>query len=93
MDMAGIQNGAVGMALFDQWMASVKKNQANQKTKGSPLVAAAAAAFENYIQTEETGMAAQIASVATYALNPDGNSASGISAQQMAPFLALYVMA
>jgi hypothetical protein len=92
MDAAAIQNAQLGFALFDMWQASVRKPHGAHKCKGSPLVAAAAAAFEQYIQTAEMGMAAQIAGVAVYALNPQGTGAQGISAQEMAPFLALNVM-
>lgn len=92
MDMAGVQNAQVGFALFDNWMAGVQKTNKANKAKGSPLVAAAAQAFEDYIQTAEMGMAAQISGVAMYALNPTGASASPVTAQQIAPFLALNVM-
>ena len=92
MDIAGIQSGMVGMALFDMWDASVKKAQGAHKTVGSPLVAAAAAAFEQYIQTTEVGFAAQISGAAVYALNPKGDSVHALTQQDMAPFLALNVM-
>lgn len=92
MNAASIQSAQVGFALFDNWMATVKAAHKSQKCKGSPLVAAAAAAFEQYIQTAEVGMKAQIAGVAVYALNPKGTGAQGITVEQMAPFLALNVM-
>jgi hypothetical protein len=92
MDIAGIQSGLIGMALFDMWDATVKKSQGAHKAEGSPLVAAAAAAFEQYIQTAETGMAAQISGLAGYALNPGGNSVKALTTQDIAPFLALNVM-
>jgi len=93
MDIAGIQNGAVGMALFDMWYAAVQKSHGTQKTKGSPLVAAAAQAFESYIQSVEVGIAAQISGAAVYALNPGGNAVHALTTQDIAPFLALNVMA
>ena len=92
MDIAGIQSGLIGMALFDMWDGAVKKAQGAQKAKGSPLVAAAAQAFESYIQTTEAGFAAQISGAAAYALNPGGNSVHALTQQDMAPFLALNVM-
>ena len=97
MDVAGIQSGCVGMALFDLWDAGVKKSLKAKKhaehAQACPLVAAACDAFENYLQLEEIGQAAQIAGVATYALQPRGNCVSPVSSQQMAPFLALNIMA
>ena len=93
MDMASIQSGSVGMALFDTWMAQFKKASKAHKKVGSPLLAAVSDAFEQYIQTEEIGMAAQISSVATYALNPSGASVKPVTSRDMAPFLALNVMA
>jgi hypothetical protein len=108
MDIAGIQSGMVGMALFDMWYDSVRKAHGKSTGHGDPLVAAAAQAFESYIQTQEMGFAAQIATVgasiginsptgatsaAAYALNPGGHSVSPISQQDIAPFLALNVMA
>jgi hypothetical protein len=93
MDAASIQNAQLGFALFDMWQAAVDKAHGASTSKGSPLVAAAAAAFEQYIQTTEMGRAAQISGVAVYALNPQGTGAQGITAEQMAPMLALNVMA
>src|SRR5688500_248168 len=81
MDMAGVQSGMVGMALFDAWMASFKKLNKANRVVGSPLVAAAAEAFEQYVQTAEIGHAAQISGIAMYALNPAGNSVSAITQQ------------
>lgn len=92
MSAASIQCNQIGLALIDMWLAAVDKAHGTRKTKGSPLVAAAAHAFEQYIQTTEIGMKAQIAGVAVYALNPKGTGAQGITMQQMAPFLALNVM-
>jgi hypothetical protein len=92
MDLAGIQNAMVGMALFDMWDAAVHKSEGAHKAKGSPLVAAATAAFEQYIQQTELGIAAQISGVAVYALNPGGNSVHALTQQDIAPFLAMNVM-
>jgi hypothetical protein len=108
MNIAGIQSGLVGMAIFDMWYDAVKKTQGKSTAHGSPLVAAAAEAFESYIQTQELTFASQIASLGAnigintspnvgsslaYALNPGGNSVSPISQQDLAPFLALNIMA
>ena len=92
MDMAGIQSGLVGMALFDAWDAAVQKSQGTQKTKGSPLVAAATQAFEAYIQTAELGMAAQISGARGLRANPGGGSVHALTRQDIAPFLAMNVM-
>ena len=93
MEMAGVQSGMVGMALFDAWMASFKKLNKAHRVVGSPLVAAAAEAFEQYLDPQEIGHAAQISGLAMYALNPGGTSVSPISRQDIAPFLALNVLA
>ena len=90
MNVASIDQALIGMALFDMWDAAIKKTH---KACGSPLVEAAADAFEAYILTTQIGMGAQIAGAAIYGLNPGGNSASGITAQDIAPFLALNVLA
>jgi hypothetical protein len=93
MDVAGIQSGLIGFALFDMWSAAVQKSQKAHKAKGSPLVAAAAQAFEAYIQSTEIGIAAQISGAAAYALNPGGTSVHALTTQDIAPFLALNIMA
>lgn len=93
MDIAGIQSGMVGMALFDSWQAAVEKTRPGKKSHGSPLVAAAAAAFEQYIFTAETQMAAQIAGLSSYALNPTGTGARLLDSSDLAPFLALNILA
>jgi hypothetical protein len=94
MDIAGIQSGMVGMALFDAWEAAVHKSaKARRKhAVGSPLVAAAADAFESYIQATELHMGAQIAGLTTYALSPNG-SPTLLTPAQSAPFLALNLLA
>jgi len=98
MNASGIQSAQMGFALFDIWQASLGKSKGghgkghSKAQGGDPLVAAACEAFEQYIHTAEIGMAAQIAGVAMYALNPKGNGAQGITAEQMAPFMALNVM-
>ena len=83
----------VGMALFDMYINSVRKAHHKHKLEGSPLVAAACKAFESYIQAQEMSNAAQIAGVAAYALNAGGGSVSPVTASQIAPFMALNVMA
>ena len=93
MDIAGVQKALIGMALFDMWEAAFDKTCRHNKPKGDPLVAAAAQAFESYIQTAEMGMAAQISGVAQYALNPSGTSVMPITKDELAPFLAMNVVA
>lgn len=96
MDIAGIQSGMVGMALFDTWIDSLHKSRRAHKPQaggGSPLVAAAAAAFEQYIGAVETQIGAQVLGLSTYALQPQGNAARVISPAQAAPFYALNLLA
>jgi hypothetical protein len=107
MDVAGIQSGLVGFALFDSWMDSMRKLNKCHRAIGSPLVAAAADAFESYLDATELQIGAQISALApfaltpksdltTYALNPGGASTAlinPITPQQIAPFLALNVLA
>lgn len=93
MDIAGIQSAMVGMALFDMWDSAVRKAGKSRRAEGSPLVAAAADAFEQYIGTVETQMGAQIQGLANYALQPGGNTAKLLSSSDIAPFLALNIMA
>jgi hypothetical protein len=93
MDVGQIQSGLVGMALFDMWADAVAKSHNSKPAEGSPLVAAAAAAFEQYIGAVETQMGAQILGLTSYALNPGGNGATLLTGSDLAPFLALNVMA
>lgn len=93
MDIAGIQSGLVGMALFDLWHNAVQNATQCRRAQGSPLVAAAAAAFEQYIATTEIQMAAQVATLSTYALQPGGNAAKLAAPADLAPFLALNLLA
>ncbi len=93
MNVAGIENALIGMALFDMWDAAISKTHKTRGAGGSPLVAAAGEAFKAYILTAEIGMGAKIAGAAIYGLNPGGGSVSAITAQDIAPFLALNAMA
>ena len=97
MNISGIQNGLVGMAVFDIYMNALRKaNKARRHrdaAQACPMVTAACDAFEQYLAIEEVGHQAQIAAVATYALQPNGKAVSGLSAQQTAPFLALNILA
>jgi len=93
MDIAQIQSGLVGMALFDMWSEAVQKSKHTKHAEGSPLVAAAAAAFEQYIGAMETQMGAEILGLTSYALNPGGSGAKLLTGADIAPFLALNVMA
>ncbi len=92
MNIAGVQSGMVGMALFDMWMDCLRASNKAHQTIGSPLLKAASDAFESYIATQEAGHTAQIAGLAAYVMTPKGG-AQGISPQQLAPFLALNIMA
>ncbi|HUO10772.1 MAG TPA: hypothetical protein VM008_20895 [Phycisphaerae bacterium] len=107
MDVGQIQSGLVGMALFDSYMSSVDAAHHKKHQQGDPLVAAAFAAFEGYLNTVEASNAAMIAGVSAQlganaagaggaALNVYGLNSQGtgvISQQQMAPLLALNVLA
>ncbi len=93
MDIAGVEKGLIGIALFDMWDNAVHKARGTHKIKGDPLVAAAGQAFESYIQSVEVSHGAMISGLATYALNPNGMSANLINSKGMAPFLALNVLA
>jgi|GEM_PF-3608692 len=91
--IGNVGNTMLGLSLIDMWAEARKKVQATDKSgEGSPLLAAVSAAFEQYISLKETQNAATIAGVVTYALTPKGG-VQGISAKDMAPFLALNVMA
>lgn len=93
MDIAGVEKALVGMALFDVWEAALEKTNSSQKTIGSPLLAAVDQAFQNYVLTAQIGMAGQIAGAAFYALNPGGQAVSPVTNQEIAPFLALNLLA
>lgn len=93
MNISGIQSGMIGMALFDTWEAAISKTHGTRKDGAVGLVAAAGKAFEAYAEMAEIGMAAMIAGAATYALNPGGNSVSPVTAQEIAPLLALNIKA
>jgi hypothetical protein len=93
MDIAQVQSGNMGMALFDMYINSVRKAHHKEPLHGSPLIDAVDKAFRSYVKSVEIGNSAMIAGVAAYALNPGGNSVSPVSAQNMAPFLALNVIA
>ena len=101
--LTSMGNAMLGFAIFDMWQSSIKKAGKGHKTEGSPLLAAASAAFESYIQTAEVQNAAMIMGVAqtaltpktsvAYGLNAAGSGTSPITVQDMAPFLALNIMA
>ncbi len=94
MQVGNVQNTLIAFALFDMWTAGMNGViQKQQQQQADPLVAAAGAAFQNYINIMEGQHAAQISGVAAYALSPSGKAAVPVSTQQMAPFLALNVMA
>jgi hypothetical protein len=65
----------------------------NHKADGSDLLAAVDAAFRSYIAGQDAQHQAMINSVAAYALTPNGKGAMPITKAELAPFLALSVMA
>ena len=93
MNVSAIQNAMIGMTMFDAWDAALTKTKKAHRVGYDPLIDAADKAFRAYVQTAEIGFAAQIAGVAMYALNPGGQSVSPVTAKDMAPFLALNVLA
>jgi len=105
MTVGGIENAMVGFALFDAWSAAMHKLNHNHTNIASPLVDAAFKAFESYADSMDAqhsaliaGVGAQLSmsvstQVAGYALNAQRNGANLITTSQMAPFLALNIMA
>ena len=93
MNVSGIQNAMIGMAIFDLWDTGMSKTKRMQRAGQDPLIAAADKAFRAYVKGAEIGFAAQIAGVAMYALNPGGQTVSPVTSQELAPFLALNVLA
>jgi hypothetical protein len=95
MDVGQIQSGNVGMALFDSYMSSVDAAHGKKYQQGDPLIAAAFAAFEGYLNTVESQNSAMIAGLGAqlniYGMNPQNSGV--ITQQQMAPLLALNVLA
>ena len=105
MDVGQIQSGLTGMALFDAWSNSVAAMHGKKAQQGDPLIAAAFAAFEGYVNSVETQNAAMIAGVSGQIgvdaassaatagqLNIYGLNPQGsgvITQAQMAPLLAL----
>ncbi len=92
MTISGIQSGLIGMAIFDMYMDAVRKTHGKPSGHGDPLVAAAAKAFESYLNGQNAIHNAQIQAV-SYMLNPGGGSTSPVTSQQIAPFLALNLLA
>ena len=93
MDIGSVQNAMIGMAIFDMWSANfdkMLKTEKEHKGGGDPLVAAAFAAFEQYSKTVETQNQAMIQGLSTYCLSPKGGV---MTTEQMAPLLALNVLA
>lgn len=93
MTVGQAQSAQIGFYLFDMWMAGLKKVTDAQKPVGSPLVAAVCKEFEAYLDMQNAGNQALIKGLAGYCLNPGGQSVVGITAAQMAPMLALNVIA
>jgi len=93
MNASGIQSAMIGMAIFDAWDAAMTKTGKAHRRGYDPLLAAADKAFRSYVQGAEIGFASEIAGVAMYALNANGKSVMPVTKQDMAPFLALNVLA
>jgi hypothetical protein len=93
----------IGLTLFDLWLDSVQKRRRCHRTGHggggdgieSPLIDAAFQAFNAYVRTVETMNNAQIAALAPQVLGytSNGQSATPITTQDIAPFLALNIMA
>ena len=93
MDIGAVQNAMVGMAIFDMFEAGLEKHVKDLQAKnGDPLIAAAGAAFEQYVSTVEAMNNGMIQGLSTYCLSPKGGNGV-ISQSQMAPLLALSVLA
>ena len=83
MTIGGIQSAMVGFSLFDAWAASVEKtNKSRQHV--DPLVHAAFAAFEGYVQGQEAIHAGMIAGAA-YMLNAKGTGRTAHQQQATRP--------
>jgi hypothetical protein len=97
MSVGSIQSAMVSFALFDAWMSGMKKLDAANNVPASPLVNAAFQAFEGYLNTVQMQNTAMIAGVSAqlgiYGLNAQGNGALPITNNELAPLLALNVMA
>ncbi|HVX85368.1 MAG TPA: hypothetical protein VH253_11350 [Phycisphaerae bacterium] len=81
--------GATGTASANPSVAATCRQPSHIASKG---VNAAFEAFENYVAIMDTQHQAMINGLATYALQPKGG-ALPVSAQEIAPFLALNVLA
>jgi len=82
------------MAIFDAWQAAKSgTSKSAHKNDGTGLIAAAGQAFEGYINQMNAQHQSMIQGLATYALSPNGKGAVGISVKDIAPFLALNIMA
>jgi hypothetical protein len=93
-------NAQLGFAIFDTWLRAVEKSHHSHHGKcaagiSSPLVDAAFQAFNAYAHSVEAMNNAQIAALSPqlqlYSLNKSGTGA--ISSADLAPFLALNIMA
>jgi hypothetical protein len=91
MTINGVQNSMAGSVLFDAWAAAVQNTHHHKKPCGDPLVHAAFAAFESYLQGQEAIHAGMIAGAA-YKLGIQGG-AQLITNKQLAPLLALNILA
>jgi hypothetical protein len=91
MTIGGVQSAMVGFTLFDAWAAGMEKINHSRRTC-DPLIDAAFKAFEGYLNTQEAMHTSMIAGAA-YMLNAQHNGAQLITNQQLAPLLALNILA
>ncbi len=92
MNIGSIENTMVAFTLFDAWAAGMEKINKARHPVASPLVDAAFQAFEGYLNTVEAQHASQIIGI-SYALNAKGTGTQLITRAQMAPLLALNILA
>jgi len=101
MQVNAILDPQIGFTLFDSYLNAVRAHRKGHHDHGtsggisSPLVNAAFQAFNNYAATMEAGFQAQIAGLSAqltgYAPNPQATGA--LTTKDIAPFLALNIMA
>jgi hypothetical protein len=100
MSINAVSNGNPGMSPFHTMHTgkhhhthAMQTQKQKHQADGSELLAAVDAAFRSYIKGCEAQNNALIDSVAGYALTPNGKGAMPVSKSDIAPFLALSVMA
>lgn len=95
MSVGSIQNTLMAFSLFDAWAAGMDQLQKARLKEGvgSPLLAAVNDAFQAYVKNVETQNASMIMGAVTYALNSNGQGIKPVTTADIAPFLALNVLA